>query len=137
MTNNADNNVSTNDPTVMYLIVRESLAMSPGKMAAQVGHAVQFLMKEYSELGDGMSFMPKEREARYIAWSAWFDADYRKVVLRADDKEFEKVAALDGAVVVVDNGHTQVPEGSRTVVGLPPMKKSERPSILKRLQVMP
>ena len=35
------------DPIVMYLIVRESLNMSIGKTAAQVGHAVQMLHLKY------------------------------------------------------------------------------------------
>lgn len=31
------------DPIIMYLVVRESLNMSPGEIVAQVGHAVGML----------------------------------------------------------------------------------------------
>ncbi len=34
------------DPYVMYIVVRESLNLSPGKVGAQCGHAVEYLMEE-------------------------------------------------------------------------------------------
>ena len=38
------------DPWIMYLIVRESLNMSAGKIAAQVGHAVGIIYESYYDL---------------------------------------------------------------------------------------
>jgi hypothetical protein len=35
------------DPIVMYLVIRESLEMSPGKVAAQCAHASQMLTLKY------------------------------------------------------------------------------------------
>lgn len=34
------------DPYVMYIVVRESLGLSGGKLGAQCGHAVEYLMEE-------------------------------------------------------------------------------------------
>jgi peptidyl-tRNA hydrolase len=34
------------DPFVMYIVVRESLGLSPGKIGAQCGHAVEYLMEK-------------------------------------------------------------------------------------------
>lgn len=34
------------DPYVMYIVVRESLNLSAGKVGAQCGHAVEYLMEE-------------------------------------------------------------------------------------------
>ncbi|MFH1469769.1 MAG: peptidyl-tRNA hydrolase [Pseudomonadota bacterium] len=36
------------DPLVLYLIVPEGLGMSPGKVAAQCGHAVQMMVLAYA-----------------------------------------------------------------------------------------
>lgn len=38
--------MSDPDPYVMYIVVRESLRLSEGKVGAQVGHAVEYLMEE-------------------------------------------------------------------------------------------
>jgi len=37
--------VSDPDPYVMYIVVRESLGLSGGKVGAQCGHAVEYLME--------------------------------------------------------------------------------------------
>ena len=122
------------DPIVMYLIVRENLGMSVGKTCAQVGHAVQMICLEafnavrYPEYGSEL--MP--------LFDEWIKSGYRKVVLRADDKEWEKIKeqCKYNIVVVIDNGLTEIAPNSETVIGLYPMKKSSVPKVIKRLQVL-
>ena len=143
------------DPIVMYLIVRESLSMSMGKTAAQCAHASQMLQLKNTRLdweiesylplpheavGYDGSNIPQDLKDRSKIFSQWLDSSFRKVVLKADDKEWAKVKeAFQGEyarVLVVDAGLTEIPSGSETVIGLWPMRKSEVPKVIKRLQVL-
>lgn len=115
------------DPIVMYLIVREGLGMSMGKTAAQCAHASQMLLLEYL---DG---------AKDNLMEEWLKGSFRKVVLKADESEWNKV--LDnipekGRIVVIDAGLTELDPHTATVIGVFPMRKSERPKIIKRLQTL-
>lgn len=143
------------DPIVMYLIVRESLLplMSVGKIAAQAGHAVGMLDRKYDEIifeieskwdpiygpsEEDFKNIPQETKKNTDIWYEWNETSFRKVVLKADDKEWEKLKALTEVlkIVVVDAGLTEIPPGSETFIGLWPMRKSEAPKIVKKLQVL-
>jgi len=130
--------VNQEDPIIMYLIVRESLNMSIGKTAAQVGHAVQMLHLKYEE----------EHQSWLSGWTCnvdqvkifqeWLDTSFRKVVLKADDREFAKVQKElpNDIVLVTDAGLTELAPQTDTVIGVFPMRKSEVPKVIKRLQVL-
>ena len=133
------------DPIIMYLIVRESLNMSVGKTAAQCAHASQMLLLKYWELYES----EKERCAESLSvndinqsqldlFSKWLNSSFRKVVLRADDKEWAKLKSSleENDVIVVDAGLTEIPAQSETVIGLCPMRKSLVGKLIKRLQVL-
>jgi peptidyl-tRNA hydrolase len=77
-------------------------------------------------------------EPRFALFAEWLDTSFRKVVLRADDKEWEKVKACPDItyVIVRDAGLTEVEAGSETVIGVFPLRKSQAPKIIKRLQVL-
>lgn len=117
----------------MYLVVRESLGMSAGKVAAQCSHAAHLLTKRYYYFaGDKLTW---QEAVNYREWER--NHDYRKVVVTADDKEWEKLKSLDlHHVVVVDKGYTEVAPNSETVIGFWPVSKSEVPKPLKRLQTL-
>lgn len=68
----------------------------------------------------------------------WLNSSFRKVVLRASDKEWAKLKEefKDSMVMVVDAGLTEIPSGSETVIGLWPMRKSQRSKTVQRLQVL-
>jgi PTH2 family peptidyl-tRNA hydrolase len=123
------------DPIVMYLIVNETLGMSIGKTAAQCAHASQMLQLKFSNEEAG-------RDYNWIAvpinvlFQEWLNSSFRKVVLRADDKEWVKLKQLPNHVVVVDAGLTEIASGSETVIGFMPMRKSEVPKVIKKLQVL-
>lgn len=138
----------SDDPIVMYLIVRESLGMSIGKTAAQCAHASQMLQIKYNEL---LNKITKEIEnltkepnwaqeyPQYFIFYEWLSSSFRKVVLRADDKEWEKIKEHfnNSTIVVKDAGLTEVPSGSETVIGLWPMRKSEAQlTLIKKLQTL-
>ena len=65
-------------------------------------------------------------------------SSFRKVVLRASDKEWVKLKEeFNGSMVlVIDAGLTEIPSGSETVIGLFPMRKSQCSKTIQRLQVL-
>lgn len=150
------------DPWIMYLIVRESLNMTPGKIAAQVGHAVGIIDVYYmsfvaeidmmylsaisedifaTKIENCISLPEKERLEKFLlpkteSFEQWKNNSFRKIVLRADDKEWEKAKRQLDCYLVVDAGLTQVETGSETVIGLWPMLKSSVPPLVKRLRLL-
>jgi peptidyl-tRNA hydrolase, PTH2 family len=153
----AEARASQEDPIVMYLIVHESLGMSIGKTAAQCAHASSMLMIEYFEVKDASRIqqkmlqqtLPEPEKATILAeyktsapklsiYGEWMKSSFRKVVLRASDKEWEKLKEelKDSILIVRDAGLTEVAAGSETVIGVWPMRKSQRPKTITRLQVL-
>lgn len=126
------------DPWVMYLVVHESLAMTPGKMAAQVGHAVGIMGEVFRHLSleDDWEAVVGEKLKLVEDMNAWLNESFRKVVLRADDNEWNKLKEQHMCYLVRDAGLTQIEPGSETVIGLWPMKKSMRSKLLKRLRTV-
>ncbi len=123
------------DPYVMYIVVRESLKLTAGKIGAQCGHAVDYLWREVNRFS---GVEPNDAEsARLHDFNLWLLREHGKVVLGASDAEFEKIKAdyLDG-FLVVDNGHTEVAPRTETCFGLWPIRKSRRTPFLKRLRVL-
>lgn len=148
------------DPIIMYLVVRESLIndMGLGKCCAQVGHAVSMLMIDYHKLDKRYDKYITELDKKfdqdytnpdlignnfpmiqYILWADWLKEGICKIALKADDKEWMKLKEeqKDSLVLVVDAGKTQIPAGSETVIGLPPIRQSQRTKLVKRLQILP
>lgn len=136
------------DPIVMYIVVRESLNMSIGKTAAQVGHGVQGIMNQVFDLESQDQFwqhdiddeveLTESEKACYNLFKAWDRSGSRKVVLKANDIEWESVNAYHerNNYLVVDAGLTEIDPGTQTVIALFPMLKSQRSKILKRLQAL-
>ena len=149
------------DPIIMYLIVREKLGMSIGKTAAQCAHAAQMLQLKYGKLEirleeletiDKLFGMLNEEERNewdkkhpnYYQYLEWLEGSFRKVVLRANENEWQKIKTeftlfdkeMEYMALVVDAGLTEVEPNTETVIGLWPMKKSVVPKLIKRLQVL-
>lgn len=126
------------DPIVMYLIVRESLEMSVGKTAAQCAHASQMLQLKYNQLEKEL-YTDKDFLDKIYIFREWLNSSFRKVVLRSDNGSWEKIKAAfkdQNMIVVIDSGLTEIPSGSETVIGLWPIKKSQRPKLIKKLQAL-
>lgn len=108
---------------VEYFIVNKDLIekydMSPGKIAAQVGHVAEDIA------------LAKQDDAIFQLWRA---GDRKKVVLKAKEKELIKLIEK-GAFFVRDLGYTEIPRNSLTVVGFPPADKAEMQNLIKRLRL--
>jgi peptidyl-tRNA hydrolase len=133
------------DPLAMYLVVRESLGMGAGKIPAQIGHAVGMLYEKKDDLSlqllCGKGWHTDQDSIDYDTWVAWKNTSYRKIVLKADDKEWEKLRAWATEsgkkfVLVVDAGLTEIAPNSETVFGFFPMYKSMAPKEISKLQAL-
>lgn len=101
-------------PHKMVFVVNTSLKMGAGKMAAQVGHAAVALYR-----------LCQQGKQGNVALEQWNEHGEMKIVLKGEDtaqlEELHKKAAETQdifAYLVHDAGHTQIPAGSRTVLGL-------------------
>jgi PTH2 family peptidyl-tRNA hydrolase len=104
----------TEDEIVMYIIVRSSLGMPKGKLAAQVGHGVQLIIRAIEAQGS-----PRDK----LWLEEWELHSYTKIVLKAEDDSFFKARGAFGRYVT-DEGRTAVEPGSQTVYAMAPMPKS-------------
>ena len=104
---------STVDEPSMVLIARHDLKMSAGKLADQCSHAAV-----------SCTLNARKSHARLV--ERWMNAGGRKICLRVDDlaaiQRLAGQAQVAGLVtyLVKDAGHTEVPPGTITVLGIGP-----------------
>lgn len=130
------------DPWIMYLIVRSSLNMGSGKLAAQVAHAVAMIYEKYIQINKIIESQPKEdlKDLESICYQSdnfleWSVCSFRKIVLKANENQWLKLKELE-CFVVKDAGLTEVAPETETVIGFWPMKKSQVLNIIKKLQCL-
>jgi PTH2 family peptidyl-tRNA hydrolase len=99
---------------IMYLFVNTELNMGKGKIGAQVGHCVQYLIEDLLEN------TKKEKYQDYIKWK---NSGCKKIVLKASQSQLSELQKDDSSRSVYDAGHTQIQAGSLTVVGFFPSSK--------------
>lgn len=117
-----------NDELVQYFVVNKELEMSVGKIAAQVAHVATLATSDI--------LSPIGRFSVYHhSFLQWLAANQKKIILKGKQKDLEKLIG-EGFFYIRDNGLTEIPAGSLTVVGLPPMKKSDAQKYVKRLQLL-
>ena len=135
---NGDNSPSDykfddSDDLKMVFLVRQDLKMGAGKIAAQVAHAAIGL---YDETLEGDSIYQKN------ALDYWINFGQKKIVLKADNLEImldvvkkckEKKVQY---CMITDAGHTQVPAGSVTVLGLGPDTSAKINEITGKFKLM-
>jgi peptidyl-tRNA hydrolase len=92
------------------LVVNASLDLSPGKLAAQCGHAALLLVDTEA------SSDPRYREP--IA--QWQEAGAPVVIRAADPARWEQLKHQEDYCLVRDGGLTEVAPGSETVLALVP-----------------
>jgi len=112
----------------LVVVVRDDIKISPGKMAAQVGHAaVECAMRA------------KASESRLF--SRWMEEGQRKVVLKvgslAELDRIEGMAKGAGLITsrIADAGLTEVPPGTVTCLGIGPSKETEIDRITGNLKL--
>ena len=97
----------------MVIVARRDLALSKGKLAAQVGHA---------SVDCALKALKYDR----AAFDRWHRDGQKKTVLKVDGekalyplKEAAERAGLSTALIK-DAGHTEIPPGTVTVLGIGP-----------------
>lgn len=103
----------------LAIVMRNDLNMRKGKMIAQGGHVVQYLMEAYFKLGT-------EAQEKLSTWRNirnWMENhDSRKIVLQASADQIADIigkAKVD-LYTVYDKGYTEVPENTLTCIALGP-----------------
>ncbi len=97
----------------MVIVTRSDLKLSPGKLAAQVAHAAVSCALE-----------TKKNNSKWF--HNWQTEGSKKVILKVDsEKDFytlkEKAEELKiVANIISDAGFTEIPEGTKTVLGIGP-----------------
>ena len=109
---------------VMYILVNKSIKLSSGKIASQVGHAVQ---------------KTTQRCMNTSKWGTYIYAGMPKIVLKVTTEE-QFIAILDqtkkiNKSYVVDEGRTQCASGTLTAVGYDPLYEDEIPDCIKKLSL--
>jgi peptidyl-tRNA hydrolase, PTH2 family len=113
----------------MVIVVRGELRLTAGKMAVQVAHAAVMLSER-----------AQSKEANL--YEAWRQQGQKKIVLtveRLDELEqVDRAARAKGlpTVWVDDAGLTEVPPGTRTVLGIGPARAPEVDSVTGDLDLM-
>lgn len=77
----------------------------------------------------------EDKERRLHNYGIWHDGDQKKIVLRGKQKELEKLIG-QGWYFIRDNGLTEIPKGSLTVVAYVPEYKSLMQKMVKRFQLL-
>ncbi len=113
----------------MVIAVRNDLKLSPGKMAAQVAHAAV-----------NCSMSAKKNHRDYF--DAWYDEGQKKVVVRVKDLEELRDLQAEARRVklphslITDAGHTHLPPGTVTCLGIGPGPEVAIDKITGHLQLM-
>jgi peptidyl-tRNA hydrolase len=121
------------DPIVQYYIVRSDVPMTPGKLASQVAHGAMMFLLRYNQLKNHHSGAYAERLNQTFQW---LNGSFRKVLLKGDTKDFERLKKELDVFLVRDAGLTEVDPNTETVLVTWPMLKSQRPKFLTRLRVL-
>ena len=99
----------------MVFVVRQDLKMGAGKIAAQVGHAAVIL---YDKIINSDDKYYKD------ALNFWNTFGSKKIVLKGDNLQVLQELANKCKnsnipyILITDAGHTQIPAGSTTVLGI-------------------
>lgn len=117
------------DETKMVIVVDRSVKMTPGKLAAQVGHA-SVSCALAAEKYDKRNF------------SAWLSTGQQKVVVKvqkAEELYRLKVHAEDLGLctaLIKDAGHTQIAPGTVTCLGIGPGPQSTLDKVTGELKLL-
>ena len=113
----------------MALITRSDLKLSKGKLAAQCAHAAV-----------RCALRARSRKARLV--ERWSKSGARKIVLECENvnellqlKEQAKESGMV-AMLIEDAGHTEIPAGTITVLGIGPAPKSSIDDLVKHLKLV-
>lgn len=113
----------------MVFIARKDLKLSAGKLAAQVGHATAECVTKAERTEPRMLDRYMRVGQRKVVCQAANEDELRR--LFGEAKEAGIIAAL-----ITDAGHTEIPAGTVTVVGLGPNERDKIDSITGSLPLL-
>lgn len=112
----------------LYIFINEGLRMSPGKIAAQAGHAAV----EAALISNGVTAGNQITEEQAAIWDAWrLGLHYAKYVMSARDSEhllcIERYLNERGfkTVLIIDEGHTEIDPIQPTALGVALVDKDD------------
>ena len=117
----------------MVFLVRKDLKMGAGKIAAQVAHAAVGLFDDITSSDDVY---------HQHALNYWNTYGSKKIVLSVENIDILKQAAYQSKqlnipyCMISDAGHTQVPAGSVTVLGIGPDESEKINKITGKFKLM-
>lgn len=128
---------------VEYILVNKELNMGVGKIAGLVAHVQTVIDNKIFELvlseeileEDSMGSFAKEKELTNNYYDWFYSGSQTKIILRAKEKDLLKAIDM-GAVYIRDNGLTEIPSGSLTVVGFFPQPKDNLVDFTKKFQLL-
>lgn len=97
----------------MVIITRKDLKLSQGKLAAQVAHAAV-----------ECALMTKKNNSKWF--KKWMEEGAKKAILKTTSlNEFYELKDIAdklniSSVIISDAGHTEIPLGTKTVLGIGP-----------------
>ena len=97
----------------MVIVTRKDLKLSPGKLAAQVAHAAVACALE-----------TKKKNSKWF--KRWMNEGGKKAVVKVESADDfyplkKKAKRLDiVSYIIADAGHTEIPAGTETVLGIGP-----------------
>jgi len=113
----------------MVIVARKDLKLSPGKLAAQVAHAAV-----------ACAFSTKKNNSKWF--NIWQNEGAKKAVVKADNVDDffslkEKAERLKiAAFIIEDAGHTEIPKGTKTVLGIGPAPSNLIDQITGELSIL-
>jgi PTH2 family peptidyl-tRNA hydrolase len=99
----------------LVVVARKDLKLSAGKLAAQVGHAA-------------VDCAMKAKRHQPAVFDAWYGEGQKKVVVKAEGERalFDLKLAAERmgltTALIADAGHTELPAGTITVLGVGPAR---------------
>lgn len=138
--------MENNDPIVLYLVVREDLNMSRGKIAAQIGHAVQTVLMKYFQLQllstkklEQLHLVSDNDHIHIKETTEWMEKGLStKIVLSANEKNWNALKQEMGknCFIVKDAGKTEIEPNTETTIVIWPQHKSGVSNIIKHLPLL-
>lgn len=112
--------MDTKNDYVMYIFINNSLQMSKGKIASQVGHIVQKIIED---IYDNQSLNKKKIDI-FNRYKNWRNGS-KKIILKATHTELLDLQQESESVSIYDAGHTQIAPNSLTCIGFYPSSNNE------------
>jgi PTH2 family peptidyl-tRNA hydrolase len=97
----------------MVIVTRKNLKLTEGKLAAQVAHAAV-----------ACALNTKQKKSKWF--KKWMDEGGKKAVVKVEcEEDFyplkQKADEMDiESIIISDAGHTEIPAGTKTVLGVGP-----------------